>query len=174
MSAIDTFQAFKFVKNLTTPFDEWKAYELGLIDDSGKRLKKAQSSDEKDAMDKMTILARNVKRLLQKIPGGNSKIASMAAALLLLKENQDTVDVYLSHIQENMFIAEEETQHYDVFINNLYTIPVELFEDVADVFGVVKVTSIHSTINDVVLYNAKDIVSRKNIIIPESLLELYK
>ena len=39
--AVDLFLVYQFVKRLSTPFEETKAYDLGLIDEKGKRLKKA-------------------------------------------------------------------------------------------------------------------------------------
>ena len=47
---VDLYMVYQFVKRLATPFKETKAFELGLIDEKGKRLKKASSKDEKNAM----------------------------------------------------------------------------------------------------------------------------
>ena len=47
---VDLYMVYEFVKRLSTPFNETKAFKLGLIDDKGKRLKKASSRDEKNAM----------------------------------------------------------------------------------------------------------------------------
>lgn len=89
----DLVYTFRFLTLLTTPFDKTKAYEAGIIDENGKRLK---------AFDKNTMEAReayknyytpfhrlvfNIKRLMANAPGGNSRLASYAAALYLIKEN---------------------------------------------------------------------------------------
>ena len=37
---IDLFLLYQFIKRLATPFKEWDAYELGIIDAKGKQLKK--------------------------------------------------------------------------------------------------------------------------------------
>ena len=47
---VDLYMVYQFVKRLATPFKETKAFELGLIDEKGKRLKKASTRDEKNAM----------------------------------------------------------------------------------------------------------------------------
>ena len=39
-SAADLVYTLRFLKLLTTPFEKTKAYELGIIDDKGKELKK--------------------------------------------------------------------------------------------------------------------------------------
>ena len=41
----DTYMIYQVLKRLTTPFDETKAFELGLIDKDGKLLKKAKTRD---------------------------------------------------------------------------------------------------------------------------------
>ena len=47
--AADTYMIYQVLKRLTTPFEDSKAFELGLIDKDGKFLKKAKSKEEKDA-----------------------------------------------------------------------------------------------------------------------------
>ena len=37
---VDLFLVYQFIRRLATPFKEWKAYELGIIDDKGVQLKK--------------------------------------------------------------------------------------------------------------------------------------
>ena len=87
--AVDLFMTYQFIKRLATPFDETEAFNLGLIDEKGKRLKKAKTSDEKAAMTPFDRMIFNMKRLLNRLPGGESKIKTYAAAILLLREEQD-------------------------------------------------------------------------------------
>ena len=91
----DLFYAFKFLKLLTTSWDKTKAFELGLIDNNGKLLKKAKTSEEKSAYTVFNRLVFNVKRL---IPG--NKIGSYAAALFLIKEYTDIPESKLKAIME--------------------------------------------------------------------------
>jgi hypothetical protein len=89
----DLVYTFRFLTLLVTPFDKTKAYEAGIIDADGKRLK----SFEKNTMENRAAyrdyytpfhrLVFNVKRLMAKAPGGSSRLASYAAALYLIKEN---------------------------------------------------------------------------------------
>ena len=88
--AADLGYAFRFLKLLTTPWEKLEAYKLGIVDKRGRNLKKAKelkTSEEKSAYTIFHRLVFNVKRLLQLIPGGKSKIASYAAALFLIKEH---------------------------------------------------------------------------------------
>lgn len=90
---IDIYLVYEFLKRLVTPFDQTKAFKLGLIDATGKKLKKAQTPEERNAMGYFDRLVFNLKRLLGKIPGGQRQIASYAAALLLIREYQNPTEL---------------------------------------------------------------------------------
>jgi hypothetical protein len=108
----DTYMTFQFLKRLTTPFNKMKAYEMGLIDENGNRIKKAQTKEEKDALTYFDRLVLNLKRLLAKVPGGSSRFANYAAALYLVKESVDPKEHYseeemMDALVENMLIMEK-------------------------------------------------------------------
>ena len=84
----DTYMIYQVLKRLTTPFNETKAFELGLIDKDGKLLKKAKTSDEKKAYTYFDRFIFNLKRLLHRV-GLKSKFASYGAALFLLREAKE-------------------------------------------------------------------------------------
>ena len=42
-SAVDLYVLYKFIKAISTPFDETKAFELGIVDKKGKLLKKPRT-----------------------------------------------------------------------------------------------------------------------------------
>ena len=74
--AADLVYTFRFLTLLVTPFEKTEAFKLGLVDEKGKKLKKAQSADEKNAYTPFHRLVFNIKRLMSKVPGGASSIAS--------------------------------------------------------------------------------------------------
>ena len=85
---VDTVIVFRVLKLLTTPWKEQAAFKEGLIDEKGKRTKKKPStSKEKDAYTLLHRLIFNLKRIMEMIPFGKTKIASYAAALFLIKEH---------------------------------------------------------------------------------------
>ena len=87
--AIDLAITYKFLKNLVTPFEKWPAYKLGVIDKDGNIIKTKRErlkQEERDALGYFDIVTLNLKKLLGKLPGGKSAIATYAAAYLLLKE----------------------------------------------------------------------------------------
>lgn len=83
---VDTFMVYQFIKRLVTPFDETEAFRLGLIDKRGKKLRSAKTPKEQTSWTHFDRLVFNIKRLIEKLPGGRSKLASWAAALLLIRE----------------------------------------------------------------------------------------
>ena len=88
---IDLFLVYQFVKRIVTPFDKWPAYELGIIDEKGKVLIKKSSLDTEasKAWGYFDILCANLKKILAKLPGGQTRLASIAAAAFLFKEHNE-------------------------------------------------------------------------------------
>jgi hypothetical protein len=86
--AIDLAYTFRFVRMLVLDWKDWDAYKLGIIDENGKRNKneKLDTDEKKNAYTHFIRLCANIKRLLNKIPGGDTKLGSFASALYLVKE----------------------------------------------------------------------------------------
>jgi len=83
---VDTYIVYRIIKALATPFNETEAYKLGLVDENGKKLKNASTSEEKNAITYFDRLIFNLKRIMAKV-GLSSKTATFGAALLLVREN---------------------------------------------------------------------------------------
>jgi hypothetical protein len=98
--AADVAYTFRFIRMLVMDWKNWDAYKLGIIDEDGKRNRdtKLDSDEKKSAYTPFIRLAANVKRLLNKIPGGGSKLGSFAAALYLIKEKYSLSDSQLGKI----------------------------------------------------------------------------
>ena len=91
-TAIDAFITFRFLKLLVTPFNKTEAFKLGIINERGKVLRKYKTLERIEERQAYTILHRlvfNIKKLIEKVPGGKSRLASYAAALFLIKEHVD-------------------------------------------------------------------------------------
>lgn len=88
----DLVYTFRFLRLLTTSFEDTEAFKLGIIDKDGKRQKSFtldNMEDRDNYRDYYTPFHRlvfNIKKIMAKAPGGGSKLASYAAALFLLKE----------------------------------------------------------------------------------------
>jgi len=112
----DTYMIYQVLKRLTTPFDETKAFELGLIDKDGKLLKKAKTRDEKNAYTYFDRFIFNLKRLLHRV-GLKSKFASYGAALFLLREARE--DYYPTDQEMLQAVLENEKYLRENYSKNL-------------------------------------------------------
>ena len=83
------YVVYRLLSKLTTQFSDTQAYKLGIIDKDGTILRKRntlKTSQEKSSYTLLDGLVWKLKRLIEKIPGGKSKLATYAAALWLIKE----------------------------------------------------------------------------------------
>lgn len=109
MQPVDLYLTYQFLKKLTTPFDKWDAYKLGIIDAEGNQLKLIQdlkTPEEKKAFGYFDLLILHLKQLLAKV-GADSKIATYAAALLLLKQHTKVTNEDYGLIDDLPVIVEE-------------------------------------------------------------------
>lgn len=88
---IDLFMVYQFIRRLVTPFTEWEAYKLGIIDERGNVLKKRKElrlQAEVRAFGVFDVMILNLKKLLEKLPAGQTRLTSYAAALWLIREHK--------------------------------------------------------------------------------------
>lgn len=131
---VDSVIIFRILKKLTTPWEKTKAYEVGLIDKKGKILvkKNDRTPEQKSALTLLDKLVFNLKRLLQRVPGGGSQIASYVAALALIQEyveretNQETRIALTERLEEYKLIH-AGIKEYDLSTPEGY---MEAFEDI--------------------------------------------
>jgi hypothetical protein len=116
---VDLFLVYQFIRRLATPFDKWDAYKEGIIDDKGKVLIKKKdftNSRQRKAWGIFDIMIANLKKILGKVPGGQSRLASYAAALFLIKE-------YKAFTDESMLtedLTEEDLEESLLLFNDRY------------------------------------------------------
>lgn len=106
----DAVLTYALLKRIARPFSEWPAYKLGIIDEDGKVLKKQKTLDayEKKAWGRFDIVAANIKKLLNKIPGAGSKLGSIATATFLFKEGLNALmDPTVGQRLHDHLLAEE-------------------------------------------------------------------
>ena len=115
MSVIDNYYSWKFIYLLTQKWEDTDAFKLGIIDDSGKQLKKIRqlkTSEEKASYTKFHKLVYKLKVMLEKVPFAKSTVGRYATAILLIKEELKTDTKYveesfLTHVQECDTIIKE-------------------------------------------------------------------
>jgi hypothetical protein len=119
---IDNLIAYKVLKMLVTNFTDTEAFKLGIIDAKGKSLRKANTlttTQEKDAYTFLNRLVFNMKKIINKLPGGENKTKSLVAALWLVKETyqsgsrstammQEKFDKLITMLDNRVSLVEEE------------------------------------------------------------------
>lgn len=100
--AADLAYTIRFITLMSTPFESMDAYKLGIIDKDGTRMKnvKLDSDQKREAYTPFIRLAVNLKRLVSNIPGGGTRLGSLASALYLIKENYKLEDKNIKKILE--------------------------------------------------------------------------
>jgi hypothetical protein len=91
---------------LVTPFDQTDAYHLGIVDAQGKTVRKSNAlttNAEKDSYNYLTRLVFGLKKIINKLPGGESKMKSLIAALWLVKEQYQTNGKLTNALLEERF-----------------------------------------------------------------------
>lgn len=122
--AIDLIITYRVVKMLVTPFNKFKAYDLGIIDEKGKSLKKmkeVKGSDRKH----YTMLHRfvfNLKRILQKV-GLGSRLGSFAVALALLIKEDKSYTEHKDAIESAVITYLKEENLYNMLLNEVREMP---------------------------------------------------
>ena len=189
--AVDLLITYRIIKLLTTPFEKQDAYRLGIIDKNGKVLRKTKDLKTPKERDAYTILHRfvfNLKRLINIVPGGKSKLGTYAAALgLLLKENKEINEIELErtlykHLSEqDLLILEDdikESTGFDYLPEGRYIITDRLTDlndnTTADVGDIVYTTEDQKPFDNyfgVNLYNVINKDTNKQIIVSEDNVE---
>lgn len=117
---IDNLIAYRVLSMLVKPFDETEAFKQGIVDAQGRVLIKAsdlKTQEQKAAYNYLTRLVFNLKRLINKLPGGESKLKNLVAAFFLIREamesrkiniNEDRFDEIVSLVNEGYVFAEEQ------------------------------------------------------------------
>lgn len=91
--AVDLSTAFRIVKILYQDWTSTKAFKLGIIDEQGNKLRSPSGLDEKSAYSPFIRLVFRLKKLLAMVPGGSTKIGSLAAAYAMLREGEEEIDI---------------------------------------------------------------------------------
>jgi hypothetical protein len=105
----DTVLTYQFIKKLTTPFNQMPAYKYNLIDDQGNFLKDRNkfTPQEKRILGLFDVMIINLKKLLAKVPGGASRLGTIAATILLLRSNpiheNSSYEEIENYIEENFY-----------------------------------------------------------------------
>ena len=156
----DLFYAFRFLKLLVTPFEKTKAFELGIIDKDGNRIRKPNSSQVEVELttsqlkNSYTILHKlvfNIKKIFSKLPLLKTKIGTYAAALFLLK------DTFKEHMQDPDIFEKEFMKFLK---ENNVVLDTEISEEVIG-FGEVLPKGEYLLKNDILNKEEEELTAKK-------------
>lgn len=158
--AIDLFVTYRFLKLLTTPFENTDAFKLGIIDEKGNRIRLPKSTkpavelSTSELQSAYTILHKlifNIKKLFNKIPGLRTTVGTYAAALFLLKDTfKESVD------DPDMF----EKEFVKFLKENNIEMDDEISEEVIG-FGEVLPKGEYVLINDILNNEEEELTAKK-------------
>lgn len=163
MSILKSLAAYQLVRLLSSKFSKWDAYKLGLIDDEGETIRKPKTDTEKKSFTVFHRLVRRIKQIMSKAPFGVFKIASLAIALKLLKEDTN-VDL-TSELEEfglNNSVINEHYSHYtpnEVICKGKYTDNNgNIFIVKSDILPIDNIISVN-------VYEVNEVVTKKRILV---------
>ena len=81
--------ALQLLTMLCTPFTEFPAYKTGVIDEKGNYLVRPEyrTLEQRKSIGYLDRLIINVKKIINKLPGGENKIKNIVAGMFLIRES---------------------------------------------------------------------------------------
>jgi len=121
---VDLYLVYRILRLFTTPFTEWEAFKTGVIDLEGNIVvpSEKRTPAQEESFTKFDLLILKLRRVLEKLPFGKTRLASYAAALFLLKEEKNIKEETL------------EEQFLDYYNGKVY-LSEGMEEDIANVTG---------------------------------------
>ena len=117
--SVDFLISYRIFKGLVTPFERTKAFKYGIVDDTGKVLRKSKTLKTTDERNAYTLLDRfifNLKKIMKKV-GLGGRLGSLAATTaLFIKENKE-FENFKPIIESTIISYLKETNQYDNLLN---------------------------------------------------------
>ena len=128
---INAFTVFKFIKAMTTPFNQTDAYKLGIIDSKGKFIKKLDqltTTKEKKSVDVFNRLVINFKKIIEKIPDPTLKanLKRLPTAMVLLKDEVEKIGANGEKVLSEIIQYIREEHNIEIETDELNTLFEEL------------------------------------------------
>ena len=137
---IDAVIAYRVLKLLVTPFNRTKAFELGIIDEKGKVLKKSRDIKNAEERNAYTLLIRfvfNLKKLLAKIGIRGPLGSAAAAAFAFFKEeygnNVEVEKVIYNHLKEQGFEFQIDENYGEPLTEGTYKVKHDIYDSEGEV-----------------------------------------
>lgn len=94
---MDTVYAYHFLSRFLTPFDQWPAYQMGVIDKDGNILvsRRDMSVDQENCFTKLDLIVLRMKKAFERTPQGTflNRMPAQTIASMILKESEVPTNV---------------------------------------------------------------------------------
>ena len=109
--ALDAVVGIRMLKLLSTPINKSKAFQLGIINANGDKVKNPANSNEKNAYTLLNRFVFKVQKALTRSSDQNARrLLSFAAAMALLREYEETDDELDISVLLELHMADETVQ----------------------------------------------------------------
>ena len=109
--ALDAVVGIRLLKLLSTPINKSKAFQLGIVDNDGNKVKDPSNTNERNAYTLLNRFVFKVQRALTRSSDRNARrLLTFAAAMALLREYKDDdldVAVLLEHYMEDEKVQQQ-------------------------------------------------------------------
>ena len=111
--ALDAVVGIRLLKLLSTPINKSKAFQLGIVDNDGNKVKDPSNTNERNAYTLLNRFVFKVQRALTRSSDRNARrLLTFAAAMALLREYKDDDDdldvaVLLEHYMEDEKVKQQ-------------------------------------------------------------------
>ena len=109
--ALDAVVGIRLLKLLSTPIQKSKAFQLGIINNDGKKIKNPSTTAERNAYTLLNRFVFKVQKALTRSSDQNSRrLLSFAAAMALLKEYEEHEDDLDVGVLLELYMQDEKVQ----------------------------------------------------------------
>ena len=109
--ALDAVVGIRLLKLLSTPIQKSKAFQLGIINNDGKKIKNPSTTAERNAYTLLNRFVFKVQKALTRSSDQNSRrLLSFAAAMALLKEYEEHEDELDVGVLLELYMQDEKVQ----------------------------------------------------------------
>lgn len=138
LRGFDLLTIYRFIRLLTSDFEQWPAYETGVIDSDGNLLVKGnqRTPEQKNSYTMFHRLVRNMKKLISRIPFVGSKLGTFATALFLIRESQRNPFASEKMLEERFREYWKNNATFIVECYNMYTKESKILNETTTTSGI--------------------------------------
>lgn len=139
-TVVDTLVAMRLLRLFSTPYEKHPAYEKGIIDNKGNKIKDPQTAEERDAYTFLDRLGFRIRRALTTSSNASARrLLVFASAIAMLREHNDVEEMSDEEFQVLIdMYSQDENVINEARILEAGNVPFKYFmmgEEVANVAG---------------------------------------